>query len=150
MNNFPAAVQHAIRALTALAAQPKGALVMVRKLAVTESITVPALAKTLQQLARKGLLTSEKGRGGGFTLARPPREITIAQIIEAIEGRAALHRCSLGYASCRPKQPCYLDRLLAPTRATALEQLNRATLQDLVRTRTRLRKNQRTKKKATA
>ena len=150
MNTYPTAVQHAIRALTALAAQPKGTLVMARKLAVTESITVPALAKTLQQLARKGLLTSEKGRGGGFSLARPPREITIAQIIEAIEGRAALHRCSLGYTSCRPTKLCYFDRLLAPTRTTTLEQLNQASLQDLVRTRARLRKKQRAKRKTVA
>lgn len=150
MSTYPSAVQHAIRALTALAAQPKDSLVMARKLAVTESIPTPTLAKTLQQLARKGLLTSEKGRGGGFSLARPPRYITIAQIIEAIKGRASLYSCSLGYKSCRPKQPCYMDRLLAPTRASALEQLNRTTLQDLVRTRARLRKNQRSKKKVSA
>lgn len=150
MTPYSTAVQQAIRALTALAAQPKDSIVMARKLAATESITAPALAKTLQQLARKGLLTSEKGRGGGFTLARSPREITIAQIIEAIEGRASLHRCSLGYASCRPTQPCYFDRLLSPARDHTREQLNRTTLQDLLRTRSRLRKQQRTKRKATA
>ena len=150
MTRYSTAVQQAIRALTALAAQPKDSIVMARKLAATESITAPALAKTLQQLARKGILVSEKGRGGGFGLARPPREITITQIIEAVEGRASLHRCSLGYASCRPTQPCYFDRLLAPTRKHTREQLNRTTLQDLVRTRTRLRKNQRAKRRAAA
>ena len=150
MTLYSRPVQQAIRALTTLASQPTGTLVMARKLATAESIPTPVLSKTLQRLARKGLLTSERGRGGGFTLARPPREILVTQIIEAIEGRSALQRCSLGYTSCRPKQPCYMDSLLAPTRAAALEQLNHTTLQDLVRTRSRLRKKQRAKKKASA
>jgi len=113
---------------------------MARKLAGREGIPTPALSKTLQRLARRGLLESVRGRGGGFCLARSPREITIADIVEAIDGRAVLRRCSLGYSNCRPQDPCYVDRALAEARTAFRSQLSKITLHDLARTRTFIRR----------
>ena len=146
MDSHSRAVEHAIRALTTLAAQGKGSLVMARKLAGLEGIPAPSLSKTLQQLARKGVLRSVKGRGGGFGLARSAREITVAQIIEALEGRAGLDRCSLGYKSCRPHKPCYIDQLFTATRSAVKQQLEATSLHDLVRSRRRIRTRSRKKK----
>lgn len=140
MEPYSRPVQLAIRALTALAGHEKGALVMARKLAGREGIPPPSLAKTLQQLARKGLVQSVPGRGGGFGLARSARDITVADIVAAIEGRGAAGRCSVGYANCRPRDPCYLDRLLAPARAAFQMRLGETTLYDLARTRKAIRR----------
>jgi Rrf2 family protein len=140
MNPYSRPVQQAIRALTTLAAEEKGSVVMAGKLAGRESVSAPALSKTLQQLARKGLLQSVQGRGGGFVLARSPRDITVAEIVDAMEGAAGASRCSLGYANCRPRNLCYLDKLLAAARSAFRAQLERTTLYSLVRTREAIRK----------
>ncbi len=147
MEPYSRPVQLAIRALTALAGQEKGALVMARKLARREGIPAPSLSKTLQQLARKGLVQSVPGRGGGFALARSAREITVADIVEAIEGRGAAGRCSLGYVNCRPRDPCYLDRLLAPARAAFQTRLAETTLYDLARIRKSIRRRKSRKRR---
>ena len=140
MNTYPRPVQQAIRALTTLAAAEKGSVVMASKLAGRESIRAQALSKTLQQLVRKGLLQSVQGRGGGFRLARSPRDITVADIVDAIEGPANAGRCSLGYTNCRPRNLCYMDRLLTPTLSALRTQLEQITLDGLVRARKAIRK----------
>lgn len=140
MNPYSRPVQQAIRALTTLAAEEKGSVVMAGKLAGRESVSAAALSKTLQRLARKGLLQSVQGRRGGFMLARSPRDITVAEIVDAMEGPAGAGRCSLGYANCRPRNLCYLDRLLAPARSAFRDHLEHTTLHNLVRARKAIRK----------
>ncbi|MDA1312447.1 MAG: Rrf2 family transcriptional regulator [Acidobacteria bacterium] len=146
MTPYPRPVQQAIRALTTLAAEEKGSVVRAGKLASRESIPATALSKTLQQLARKGLLQSVQGRGGGFKLARSSRDITVADIVDAVQGPAAVSRCSLGYANCRPRNLCYIDTLLAEARAAFRAQLEQTTLYNLARRRKAIRKRKSLKK----
>ena len=53
----------------------------------------PTVSKLLGMLARSGILASHRGAQGGYALARPPREISVAEIIAAIEGPIALTEC---------------------------------------------------------
>lgn len=78
--------EYAIRAFLYLAKQEPGRLVMARQIADDAGLPGHFLAKLLQQLARKGLVRSNKGPSGGFTLATDPREINILAIVEAVEG----------------------------------------------------------------
>ena len=78
--------EYAIRAFLYLAKQEPGRLVMARQIAEDAGLPGHFLAKLLQQLARKGLVRSNKGPSGGFTLANDPREINILSIVEAVEG----------------------------------------------------------------
>ena len=78
--------EYAIRAFLYLAKQEPGRLVMARQIADDAGLPGHFLAKLLQQLARKGLVRSNKGPSGGFTLASDPREINILSIVEAVEG----------------------------------------------------------------
>ena len=55
---------------------------------------------------RHGLLASAKGRGGGFALAMRPGNITLYDIVEAIDGVSILTRCAVGMAGCDDDQPC--------------------------------------------
>ncbi len=58
-------------------------------------LPVPTVSKLLRELARGGLLDSQRGAKGGYELARAPEEISVAQIITALEGPIALTACSI-------------------------------------------------------
>jgi FeS assembly SUF system regulator len=56
-------------------------------------IPLPTVAKVAGLLSKAGLLTSQRGAGGGFQLARAPQDISIAEVIEAVDGPIALTQC---------------------------------------------------------
>lgn len=65
-----------------------------RDLAVQTQIPEPTTSKVLKQLGRAGVVASQRGAKGGYTLARPPQQIGIHEVIEAIEGPIAVTECS--------------------------------------------------------
>lgn len=69
-----------------------------RDLARCVNLPLPTVSKILKALARAGLLVSHRGVKGGYGLARPPGEITVDEIIEALEGPIALTECLDGAA----------------------------------------------------
>jgi FeS assembly SUF system regulator len=69
-----------------------------RDLAAASELPLPTVSKVLKTLGRAGLLLSHRGARGGFSLARPAKKISVAEIITAIEGPIALTDCS---GSCR-------------------------------------------------
>ena len=64
------------------------------------------VAKIFQDLVRKGMLASAKGRGGGFALIRKPSEITLYEIVSMVDGLDRLEDCVVGMARCDDHQPC--------------------------------------------
>lgn len=62
-------------------------------LASETGLPLPTVQKLVGRLSAAGLLTSVRGMGGGFTLARPPATISLAEIIEAVEGPIAMTTC---------------------------------------------------------
>ncbi|HWQ54444.1 MAG TPA: Rrf2 family transcriptional regulator [Bryobacteraceae bacterium] len=83
---YSRSTEYAIRALIPLAQVPDGRYTMVKTIAEQESIPTHFLAKILQQLARKGLLKSSKGPLGGFQLNVPAENISLLDIVEALDG----------------------------------------------------------------
>ncbi len=77
---------------------------------IATALNVPKhfLAKILQQLSRKDLIASAKGPSGGFYLPEEKRQITIAQIIECIDGADIFSSCVLGLPVCSEENPCPL------------------------------------------
>lgn len=65
-----------------------------RDVAERTRIPQPTVSKVLKQLTRAGLVVSERGKHGGYRLARPSTEITVAEIIDAVEGPIAVTECS--------------------------------------------------------
>ena len=65
-----------------------------RDLAVQTQVPEPTASKVLKQLARAGVVTSQRGAKGGYVLARPPQEIGVVEVIEALEGPIAVTECS--------------------------------------------------------
>jgi FeS assembly SUF system regulator len=87
---------YAVVLMTAAARYPAGARLSATELATDTGVPLPTTQKLMGQLAGCGLLTSARGVGGGFALARPAGEISLADIVEAVEGPIALTMCSDG------------------------------------------------------
>ena len=128
---YSRSVEYGLRALTHLAALPKGAQKMAREIAAEENAPLFYLAKTLQQLARRGVLRSLKGPSGGFSLNRPPRKISLMDVVDALDGSQAFERCAVGLLECDDKAPCPLHDRLKPLRQSVVRYLTRTTLADL-------------------
>ncbi len=128
---YSSACGYAIRALTWMALRkPEGYLLLGE---ICEQAALPRhfLAKVFQDLVRRGLLVSAKGRGGGFTLARPASRVTLYEIVEAIDGVAVLSQCVVGLARCDDRQPCPQHDAWKPLRSEIHAFLQETTLERL-------------------
>lgn len=85
--------------------RPNG-YVLLEELCAGTDLPKHFVAKIFQDLVRRGLLASAKGRGGGFALARPADKITLYDIVSAVDGVNELDHCVVGMANCDDKQPC--------------------------------------------
>jgi Rrf2 family protein len=90
--------------MTAAARRPAGARLSATELAGETGVPLPTAQKLMGQLAGCGLLTSARGAAGGFALALPAGEISLADIVEAVEGPIALTMCADGV-----NHECLLD-----------------------------------------
>jgi Rrf2 family protein len=87
-------VEWGVHACTVLAALPPDAALPAAKLAEYHGVPAAYLAKHLQSLARAGVLETTKGPRGGYRLARPAAEITVLDVVEAIDGEEPAFRCT--------------------------------------------------------
>ena len=79
-------VEYGLTAAVHVAQNCKDGLVMSKKISAAYNLPTEYLLQVMQQLVRAGILTSKKGPNGGFNLARPAKEITMLEIVEAIDG----------------------------------------------------------------
>jgi FeS assembly SUF system regulator len=91
--------------LTHLAGEP-GAVHNARELAVRAGLPLPVVSKILKALTREGFLLSQRGAKGGYTLARPPEQITVVSVIDALEGPIALTECGVHPGACERETRC--------------------------------------------
>ena len=77
-----------------------------RDLAVESRLPLPTVYKLLKELLQGGLLVSHRGIKGGYSLARKPREISVAEIIAVLEGPIALTECSTDISGLCDLEPC--------------------------------------------
>ncbi|HET6720356.1 MAG TPA: SUF system Fe-S cluster assembly regulator [Rhodocyclaceae bacterium] len=103
------------------------------ELAAAGRVSVTTASKILKLLVQAGLLRSLRGARGGYALARPPGEISLAQIIDALEGPPGLTECSVREGLCAQEQWCTIrgnwqavDRLIRQT-------LDHTSLADMMR-----------------
>jgi Rrf2 family protein len=101
-----------------------------KDLAEMYSIPQEALAKILQRLTKAGLLVSQYGTNGGYTLARDPREISAFEVIRAIEGPLFMTSCSLG-DDCDQSDHCTIRGPLRKVSRSIEEVLNRLTIWEM-------------------
>ena len=98
-------IEWGLHSATVLAALPPGATLPGKALAEFHGVSESYLLKHLQALTGAGLLESVPGPKGGYRLARPPEQITLLDVVEAIEGRGPAFRCT----EIRQRGPSALD-----------------------------------------
>jgi Rrf2 family iron-sulfur cluster assembly transcriptional regulator len=119
------------RGIVRLARMSDRGVVLVSAIASAEGLPESYLAKIFQDLAKEGIIRSHRGAKGGFSLARPAGEITLRQIIEAIEGPIALNRCLAPSEGCEHRLTCSIYCALAKAQEQLVAVLDGTTLQDL-------------------
>jgi Rrf2 family protein len=128
---------HAVRALVALAELPSGEYRGAVSIAEQTGAPKNYLGKLLQLLSRHELVESQKGLGGGFRLARDPGEISLFDVIDAIEDTSRWHECILGNPSCSDVNPCSVHERWGPVRDSYLDLMKNTSIADLTPNRTR-------------
>ena len=115
-----------------LARKGHGQVVMIDEVSREEQIPRSFLAKIFQDLARAGIVRSNRGTRGGFALAKQPEDVTTLDVIEAIEGRIAFQRCLQAPAECPHTGGCPLCSLFEQAQTQVREVFSRTTLADLM------------------
>jgi len=128
---FSKPTEYAIRGLSELATRPPNHLTMLDDVLAGTELLRDFLAKLFQRLVRAGILRSAKGRGGGFTLARPAHQITLMHVVEALEGPQPLDGCVVGLSQCNDQMPCSQHDAYKPIRQRLKDYLNTTTMADL-------------------
>jgi Rrf2 family protein len=90
------------------------------------------VSKILGELVRADILTSTKGRGGGFGLARAADRIRLIHVVEVIDGLRNYRACVAGLSHCNDQQPCPQHEAVAPIRDKILAYLKDTTIQSMV------------------
>lgn len=99
-------VEWALHSTSVLAMLPPGWTLPAAKLAELHELPAPYLAKHLQALARAGILAAVPGAKGGYRLARPPGDVTLLDVVTAVEGNTPAFRCG----EIRQQGPCAVGR----------------------------------------
>lgn len=127
--------RYALRALLYLARSEPGRSVQVGDIASTQQVPRKYLELILLDLKRAGFVTSRRGPGGGYTLAKAPAEISFAEVIRLMDGPIALVPCaSLNFyercEDCKDEAHCAIRRVMAKVREDAARTLAGTSLAD--------------------
>ena len=122
--------QIGLAAAVHLAAQPEGALTQAGEVAAELDLSPTFIAKALQKLSRAGVLRSSRGAERGYSLARPATDITVRQVVEAIDVDVFRH-CVFWSERCSETRPCMLHPVWKTVRPRVVELLDTVSIDDL-------------------
>ncbi len=125
------ASDYAIRGVIYMAMQPAGAIVVIPEVAREMDVPVGFLARIFQSLSRIGIVISHRGKKGGYSLARKPEEITLCDVIEAVEGDIRINTCLDGYSECNRMSYCPVRKELAGVQNELLNSLRKTNFAKL-------------------
>jgi FeS assembly SUF system regulator len=114
-----------------LAEREAGSVHNAREVAERTQLPAPMVSKILKSLARGGLLVSNRGSKGGYSLARLPHEITVPEMIAALEGPIGLTECTIHPGACRQEASCHVREPWQRINQVVRDALTRITLADL-------------------
>ncbi|MHC4119490.1 MAG: RrF2 family transcriptional regulator [Planctomycetota bacterium] len=122
---------YAVRLMVNLARQYGKGPVSTRIAATEEGVSYPLACKLMQKLHGAKVIDSCMGPKGGFTLGRKPAEITLLEVIEAIQGPLSLNRCLLSSDACSRHLTCTVRAKLADVQEAIVNSLTGITFEDL-------------------
>lgn len=138
MRTLSKKTQYSLRALYSLSRAYGGRPVLIAEMARQESIPKKFLEQILLRLKSVGLVDSKKGKGGGYTLLKPPEHVTLGSVIRLIEGPLAPLPCASESAyrkcdECADDRTCGTRLVMREVRDAIAEILDRTTLADVCR-----------------
>jgi len=123
---------YAVRTMLDVAGLEAGEVALTHEVAQRQRMPAPFLAKIVLALTRAGLLRSHRGSGGGIALAKPAHQITLLDVVEAVDGPIAMNRCVLWPQECGRVDTCPVHDVWCETRALLVDHLGGVTLADLL------------------
>lgn len=127
---FSKTVEYALRTVVHLADRAP-AMRTTRQIAEATRVPAPYLAKVIQSLQRAGLLVAQRGVGGGVCLAKDPADLTILEVVQAVDPIRRIDRCPLGLVS-HGVRLCPLHRRLDNALAMVESAFGATTLADIL------------------
>jgi Rrf2 family protein len=131
MLRFTKSADYGLMAIHYIAVHEGAGAVSAKRIAEEFSIPPELLAKILQRLARERLIASQNGPRGGYVLARRPSEITVGEVVRAIEGPISIVSC-LEDPDCPQLERCNLRRPVQKIQAAISHMLDTMSLAELV------------------
>ena len=120
--------KYAVMMLTQMGVAADEAPARVSDLSKRTGIPYPYLTKIARSLVAHGILSSTRGRGGGLRFARHQGEITLLDVVAAIEGPHAYEDCLFGLGACGRGSPCSLHSFWGPVREQVMGFLRQTTI----------------------
>ena len=125
--------EYAIRGIIYLAQQAPGATVLMEDIAQATQAPPTFLAKIFQSFARAGIVRSSRGTGGGFTMGLPAGQITLREVVEAVEGPILPNRCLIKEGACDRDKTCKVHKVWHKVQRSMLDVLEAVTIEDLAK-----------------
>ena len=132
MLRFSKKADYALIALKDLASSPLGTSSSAREIAERYDVPAELMAKVLQRLTKMGVVASHHGKGGGYHLARPSDHISVADIIQAIDGPVLVTACSEEDETCEQYAKCNVRDPLWRLKDRIVQSLTSFTVDELV------------------
>jgi Rrf2 family iron-sulfur cluster assembly transcriptional regulator len=130
---FTNSTKYAIRSIVHMLKNQENGKCTVVEMATELSIPQPYLSKVLQQLSKSNIISSTKGRGGGFYLSKEDMKRPLVDIIICIEGYNVFNECILGLPTCSDENPCILHSHFKVFRNSLEKQVCKESIDDLLK-----------------
>lgn len=125
---------YGVRVILDLATRPDNEKTSTQDIAGRQNIPGPFLAKIISQLAMSGLVITYRGAGGGVRLACPASEISLLDVIEALDGPVKLNRCVIEPSACPRDSHCPVHHVWAKAQTELTTLLSSTTFEELAET----------------
>lgn len=124
---------YAMRMLTFMALNNDNSPVAAKKLAVSESVPEDFAYKILRKLVQAGLVKGQMGSRGGFKLGKAPRDISLSDVVLAIQGKISVRKCCLANDACTRQETCSISKSLVSLQENLDGSLRQITLEDVLK-----------------
>ena len=124
---------YALRAMLYLARMQTGQRSATKQIAETQKIPPSFLAKIISQLSIAGLIHTSRGAHGGVVLSKSPSEISLLEVVEAIDGPISLNDCTISPENCTQADDCPLHGIWVETQQELVAKLKQTTFDKFVR-----------------
>lgn len=124
---------YALRALVHMAETANGGVYSLAALATATGAPETFLRKVVQKLDSAGVVETKRGRGGGVCFRKDPADITVLEVVEAVQGPVAINKCFVSNRECADRAACMIRRNLGGIQNDLTGLLAAATVSKLAR-----------------